>query len=74
MFLTMKSNVKACVTTPFNLNHLINMWCLMKTSYILVYSFPIYVKLVEFNVVQVINSVEEKTCFFNVGLHEIQAL
>jgi hypothetical protein len=46
----------------------------MKPSYILVYSFPMYVKLVEFIVVQVINSVENKTCFFYVGLYEIQAL
>jgi hypothetical protein len=74
MFLTMKSNVKACITTPFNLNHLINMWCLMKTSCILVYSFPMHVKLVDFTVVQIINSVEDKTWFFYVGLYEIQAL
>jgi hypothetical protein len=47
MLLTMKSNVKACMTTPFNLNHLINMWCLVKTSWVLVYGFPIYVKLFE---------------------------
>ncbi len=74
MFLTMKSNVKACMINPFNLNHLINMWCLMKTSCILVYNFPMYVKLVEFTMVQVINSVEDKTCFFYVGFSEIQAL
>jgi len=33
-----------------------------------------HVKLVDFNVVQIINSVEDKTWFFYVGLYEIQAL
>jgi hypothetical protein len=33
-----------------------------------------YVKLVEFIVVRVIDNEENKTCFFYVGLYEIQAL
>jgi hypothetical protein len=33
----------------------------MKTSCVLIY--PMYVKLVEFTMVQVTNSVEDKTCF-----------
>jgi hypothetical protein len=59
----MKSNATNCLDPPFDMNPLTRMWCLVRTSCILVTDFPKYVKLAKLVMVQVVGSVEDERCF-----------
>jgi len=61
--LTMKSNATTCMATPFDLNPLTEMWCLVTTFQILSFSFLEYVKLTKLAMVQIVGNVEDEKCF-----------
>jgi hypothetical protein len=48
---------------PFDTNPLTKMWRLVTTSWVLVYSFLEYVKLLEMAMVQIVGSVKDEHCF-----------
>ncbi len=58
--LTMKSNAATCMVPTFDTNPLTR---IVTTSWILVFSFPEYVKLAKLAMIQIICSVEDEKCF-----------
>jgi hypothetical protein len=54
--------------TPFDLNPLTEMWCLVTTFQILSFSFLEYVKLVKLAMVQIVGNVEDEKCFSTLTL------
>ncbi len=60
----MKSNAITCVLPPFDLNPLTKMWGLVATSWVLVSSFPKYVKLAKLTMVQIVDKMKNERCFF----------
>jgi hypothetical protein len=59
----MKSNSKATMESPFELNALIHIWRTIDAFRVLTHSFPKYLKLAKMAIVHVLSNVEDEHCF-----------
>jgi hypothetical protein len=59
----MKSNSKATMEPPFDLNPLTRSWRLFDAFQVFTHSFPKYLKLAKMTIVHVLRSVEDEKCF-----------
>jgi hypothetical protein len=61
--LCMKSNFKATMEPPFDLNSLTQIWRTLDAFWVLTHFFPKHPKLVEMTIVHILGIVENEKCF-----------